>query len=579
VGSAGGGITVVSAATVFEGDLIVGGPFPTAGGVIVDDVARWNGKSWSAIDDFHNVQNVQALAVYNGELIASGSFIHQGSADFIVRWTGTQWEELGGGTNDHVVVMSEYNGELIAGGIFASAGGVSALRIARWNGFGWASLGFGMRGVSALAEYNGELIVGGSGSRASGNQMSLVVRWDGSAAGVFGRGLEGVVYDLETYNGELIAAGSFVAEGEAGEPVVGIARRDADGWENLGSGGASGGDGGVFDLALFDGSLLASGSFTSMDGVPAPGLARWDGKTWSSFGDRPVTRMLVYEGDLYGAGVFGANRHVARWDGPSQTWQALGQFPPNVGITVLTVLNGEIVAGGIGGIGTTASVWRWNGGTWLPVGQHLGFATLQALVVYNGELLAGGYESTGVPNGIVRFNGTSWVTFAGGLYLSNDITTDVLAVFDLMVEGGDLIVAGSFGQAGAQQYSPNSVTVNHIARWDGSAWHAFGGGLNDASVCAHVHHDEIHIGGWFDLAGGRPAAHWASWGSTRLCAADINCDGVVNSTDVSDFINAWFEDQLNGTLIADWDDNGVVNSTDVSEFINRWFEDTAAGCG
>jgi len=63
------------------------------------------------------------------------------------------------------------------------------------------------------------------------------------------------------------------------------------------------------------------------------------------------------------------------------------------------------------------------------------------------------------------------------------------------------------------------------------------------------------------------------------CLADFNADGIVNSTDVSDFINAWFEDQVMGTLVADWDHNGIVNSTDVSEFINSWFEDAAAGCG
>ncbi len=66
---------------------------------------------------------------------------------------------------------------------------------------------------------------------------------------------------------------------------------------------------------------------------------------------------------------------------------------------------------------------------------------------------------------------------------------------------------------------------------------------------------------------------------TPACPADWNGDGVVNSTDVSDFINAWFEDQSSGTLVADWDHNGVVNSTDVSDFINAWFEDTASGCG
>jgi hypothetical protein len=63
------------------------------------------------------------------------------------------------------------------------------------------------------------------------------------------------------------------------------------------------------------------------------------------------------------------------------------------------------------------------------------------------------------------------------------------------------------------------------------------------------------------------------------CPSDWNQDGVSNSTDVSDFINSWFEDQAHATLSADWDDNGVANSTDVSDFINAWFEDASAGCG
>jgi hypothetical protein len=30
--------------------------------------------------------------------------------------------------------------------------------------------------------------------------------------------------------------------------------------------------------------------------------------------------------------------------------------------------------------------------------------------------------------------------------------------------------------------------------------------------------------------------------------------------------------------VTDWDANGVVNSTDVSEFINDWFEAVVSGC-
>jgi glucose/arabinose dehydrogenase len=57
-----------------------------------------------------------------------------------------------------------------------------------------------------------------------------------------------------------------------------------------------------------------------------------------------------------------------------------------------------------------------------------------------------------------------------------------------------------------------------------------------------------------------------------VCVADFNHDAIVNSTDVSDFINQWFQDFVDGTSITDFDRNGIVNSTDVSEFINAYFE-------
>jgi hypothetical protein len=61
------------------------------------------------------------------------------------------------------------------------------------------------------------------------------------------------------------------------------------------------------------------------------------------------------------------------------------------------------------------------------------------------------------------------------------------------------------------------------------------------------------------------------------CPSDVNHDGVVNSTDVSDFINLWFEDQAAGTLVSDFNGDGVSNSTDVSDLINAWFVDSEEG--
>ncbi len=55
------------------------------------------------------------------------------------------------------------------------------------------------------------------------------------------------------------------------------------------------------------------------------------------------------------------------------------------------------------------------------------------------------------------------------------------------------------------------------------------------------------------------------------CPGDWTRNGVVDAADVAELISAWFEDQVNGTLVSDFDRNGISNSTDVGEFINAWF--------
>ena len=71
--------------------------------------------------------SVSALTIYNGELIAGGWFTTAGGVpcNNIARWDGSAWQPLGSGTNSSVAALTIYNGELIAGGGFTTAGGVA----------------------------------------------------------------------------------------------------------------------------------------------------------------------------------------------------------------------------------------------------------------------------------------------------------------------------------------------------------------------------------------------------------------------------------------------------------------------
>lgn len=133
--------------------LVVSGSFSAAGASGVANIATWDGTSWSSLGP--GLQRldatgaiVEALTVFQGKLIAGGSFTHAGSklVNYIASWDGVEWQAIGGGVTavsfpSVRAALAVYNGELIVGGNFTSAGGLSASRIARWNGVQWAIVG------------------------------------------------------------------------------------------------------------------------------------------------------------------------------------------------------------------------------------------------------------------------------------------------------------------------------------------------------------------------------------------------------------------------------------------------------
>jgi hypothetical protein len=88
---------------------------------------------------------VNALAVSpNGDLIAGGSFLVAGAlpANNIARWNGSTWSAFGTGLNGGVDALAVLpNGDLTAAGSFFSAGGLTSFLWAHWTdtGIPWAA--------------------------------------------------------------------------------------------------------------------------------------------------------------------------------------------------------------------------------------------------------------------------------------------------------------------------------------------------------------------------------------------------------------------------------------------------------
>src|SRR5258708_7589240 len=137
----------VHALTVFDDGtgpaLYAGGEFTTAGDVVANRIAKWNGTQWSTLGSAMN-GSVMALAVFDDgigpALYAGGEFTMAGdeAANRIAKWDGTQWSAIGSGMNGAVYAIRVFDDgtgpALYAGGYFTTAGGVVVNNLAKWTG-------------------------------------------------------------------------------------------------------------------------------------------------------------------------------------------------------------------------------------------------------------------------------------------------------------------------------------------------------------------------------------------------------------------------------------------------------------
>src|SRR6266496_5486393 len=96
---------------------------------------------------------VHAVATRDTDVYAGGEFT---SADGVIvnniaHWNGTNWEPMGGGVNGRVNAIAVWGTDVIAAGTFTNAGGVDANFIARWDGNAWSPLGSGISGTRVEA--------------------------------------------------------------------------------------------------------------------------------------------------------------------------------------------------------------------------------------------------------------------------------------------------------------------------------------------------------------------------------------------------------------------------------------------
>lgn len=242
-------------------------------------------------------------------------------------------------------------------------------------------------------------------------------------------------------------------------------------------------NGGVYVLAGFDNgdgpSMLAGGDFSSIGGVGAAGIARWDHQ-WHTLGTGLswcVYAIQIYDDGsgpaLYAGGSIThadgeAVNNIVKWDGnewsaigvgTSGTVNALASFDPDGAGSEPPILFVGGWFASAGGVQDTSYLATWNGEEWGSPGITFN-SRVSAMVTWDdgtGEALYVAGTFTSPYNHVAKWNGTSWSSVGGGY----QTYPSALAVFD-SGSGEALYLAG-------EDYSGKGV-----ARWDGTSWSPVG---------------------------------------------------------------------------------------------------------
>jgi hypothetical protein len=546
----GGSSVSISDIAASDSDLYVGGIFATAGGLTVNNVAKWNSNSVSwfglGLGTGSGANNaVSAMAVSGNTLYVSGSFSQVGGVagtGSIAKWDGTNWKALGTGVTGVagcVKAIGVSGSDVYVGGSCTKAGGVANTgSIARWDGTNWKSMGTWVPAtngtVTAIGVGGSDVYVGGSFTQAGGvlayhiakyNKISNV--WSPLGTGITGWISNSTINAIGVINANNVyVGGSFIKVG--GVAGTGsIARWDGTSWKALGT-GVTGGI--VNDIAVSSSNVYVGGSFTKAGGVANTAyIASWNGTNWLSLGSGvygSVNAVAVRGNTVYAGGNFTTAGEVpvnkiASWNistslwSPIASWGLEGISGSNASVHAIAKIGDDLYVGGsftkAGGV-LVNRVAKWDGINWSALGSGVS-GDVNAMAVKGNALYAGGlFTSAGgvLAKKVAAWNGANWLPV--GLGVDGNVNA-------IVADDGWLFVGGQFTKAGGK-------SANNIAFWIHSIWetggfwangpvHAIGlrvGPLPMAEV--------VYIGGQFTAVKGGSANNIAKWFSSSPALGD-----------------------------------------------------------
>ncbi|MFN4932431.1 MAG: T9SS type A sorting domain-containing protein [Bacteroidota bacterium] len=257
----------------------------------------------SGLDNNNN--KIKALIEFNGKIIAGGDFFTIGGGNIVYRiaqWDGNTWQAMGAGFDNEVRALAVFNNELYAAGTFSSSSDQNTAldaRIAKWNGTVWepvAGADINNTGINDMLVWNNKLYI--TNNKWNGPTIKPVVTYyDGNTwtdlPGYF-KGPENYCYlnKLDTFQNQLVVGGVF--DSVANLQSQRIAIWNNTNWVGLGlpvrgrqvfSNGITGLKGTCKSIIEYHGKLYAGGLFADYiqgNDTINPNLVSFDGSNWTA---------------------------------------------------------------------------------------------------------------------------------------------------------------------------------------------------------------------------------------------------------------------------------------------------------
>jgi len=211
-----------------------------------------------------------------------------------------------------------------------------------------------------------------------------------------------------------------------------------------------------------DGELYVGGSFISIGGGFALGVARWNGTWWE-----PIGASIRAEYDITG---------YPPWPYPEVNGLAFD-------------MDGGFYAGGrfnsLGdGSVSTENIAYWNGEAWEPLGSGVSSKVYDIALNSEGDLIVvGDFTHAGdiEVNGIARWDGNEWHAFGGGATRGNAGFRGLVCSIAIASDGS-FYITGNF-------HAIDGNVAQGVARWSNGEWSNLGDPL-----FYQGDHSELNIG-------------------------------------------------------------------------------------